>query len=271
MKVAIIQLSDIHLKSEKDFVITHQEEFYRSCKHIINECSNLIIVITGDIAFKGAKEEYDLATRWLNNCVQSWKREARFLNKIDYVIVPGNHDCDFSESQTIRETIKQSILNKDLLEEKELADLCLSVQNNFWNFYGALIGVDMTPQISISKTIHLRLDYSIRFDCYNSAFLSSKEEKPGELIIPENYFLKPLDHNSSQVVISLFHHNTGWLSPNTSNNNKKRFEEHIYNCSNIIMCGHEHCNQNNIISNLNDYQELIYLESSAFQQAKNSE
>ena len=34
MKVAIIQLSDIHLKSEKDFVITHQEEFYRSCKHI---------------------------------------------------------------------------------------------------------------------------------------------------------------------------------------------------------------------------------------------
>lgn len=271
MKVAIIQLSDIHLKSEKDFVIIHQEEFYRSCKHIINECSNLIIVITGDIACEGAKEEYDLATRWLNNCVQSWKREARFLNKVDYVIVPGNHDCDFSESQTIRETIKQSILNKDLLEEKELADLCLSVQNNFWNFYGALTGVDMTPQISISKTIHLRLDYSIRFDCYNSAFLSSKEEKPGELIIPENYFLKPLDHNSSQVVISLFHHNTGWLSPNTSNNNKKRFEEHIYNCSNIIMCGHEHCNQNNIISNLNDYQELIYLESSAFQQAKNSE
>lgn len=271
MKVAIIQLSDIHLKSEKDFVITHQEEFYRSCKHIINECSNLIIVITGDIAFKGAKEEYDLATRWLNNCVQSWKREARFLNKIDYVIVPGNHDCDFSESQTIRETIKQSILNKDLLEEKELADLCLSIQNNFWNFYGDLTGVDMTPQISISKTIQLKLDYSIRFDCYNSAFLSSIDEKPGELIIPENYFLKPLEHNSDQVVISLFHHNTGWLSPNTTNNNKKRFEEHIYNCSNIIMCGHEHYNQNNIISNLNDYQELIYLESSAFQQAKNSE
>ena len=37
------------------------------------------------------------------------------------------------------------------------------------------------------------------------------------------------------------------------------------------MCGHEHCNQNNIISSLNDYQELIYLESSAFQQTKNSE
>ena len=32
MKVALLQLSDIHIKSENDFIIKHQEDFYRSCK-----------------------------------------------------------------------------------------------------------------------------------------------------------------------------------------------------------------------------------------------
>lgn len=271
MKVAIIQLSDIHLKSGSDFVMTHQNEFYRSCKHIINECSNLIIVITGDIAYKGTKEEYNLALTWLNNCVRLWKSEAVFLNQVDYIIVPGNHDCDFSESQVIRDTIKQKIINDDILNEVELANLCLGVQSEFWNFYNELTGDNIQPKISFSKNIQLKLDYSIRFDCYNSAFLSSINEKPGELLIPENYFLYSSNNNTNQVVISLLHHNPGWLSPNTLKNNKKRFEEHIHKVSNIVMCGHEHYDKSNVISDLNDCQELIYLESPAFQIENHSE
>ena len=61
MKVALLQLSDIHIRSEKDFVVKNQEAFCRSCKPLINECTKLVVIITGDIAFKGSKEEYDVA------------------------------------------------------------------------------------------------------------------------------------------------------------------------------------------------------------------
>ena len=90
MKVALLQLSDIHIKSENDFIIKHQEDFYRSCKALINECTKLIVVITGDIAFSGNEKEYAVAYNWLKQCESSWKREASFLNSVEYIVVPGN-------------------------------------------------------------------------------------------------------------------------------------------------------------------------------------
>ena len=39
MKISIIQLSDIHIKSNEDFIITHIDEFCKSCKQYINETS----------------------------------------------------------------------------------------------------------------------------------------------------------------------------------------------------------------------------------------
>ena len=52
MKVAIIQLSDIHFSNEKDLICSRHEAFCRSCKYLINECSKVIFVISGDIADK---------------------------------------------------------------------------------------------------------------------------------------------------------------------------------------------------------------------------
>ena len=54
MKIAILQLSDIHIDSDTNFIFQHKEDFFRSCKHVINECSKLIVVITGDIAYHGS-------------------------------------------------------------------------------------------------------------------------------------------------------------------------------------------------------------------------
>ena len=272
MKVAIIQLSDIHLRSKNDFILKHKENFYRSCKGIINECSKLVIVITGDISSSGKKEEYELAYNWLKESESAWKKEAQSLNSVDYVIVPGNHDCDFSVPSEVRKTVIERILKNDILDNKELSDACLNVQNNFWSFYNKLVGKDCERHTSWRIDIPLKLDYKLIFCCYNSAFLSQLNEKPGDLLIPENIFLKPQDNiGDKHVVLSIFHHNTGWLNPNTDHNNKKAFEEHLYSYSNIVMCGHEHYSKQRVISGLDEFQELIYLESPAFQMNNDSE
>lgn len=71
MKIAILQLSDIHIDSDTNFIFQHKEDFFRSCKHVINECSKLIVVITGDIAYHGSQHEYNVSiqqTPYCENC-----------------------------------------------------------------------------------------------------------------------------------------------------------------------------------------------------------
>lgn len=55
--------------------------------------------------------------------------------------------------------------------------------------------------------------------------------------MPENKFLSS---DFGEYVISVFHHPIDWLSPNTKNNNKSRFEEHLISSSNLVLFGHEH-------------------------------
>lgn len=265
MKVALLQLSDIHIKSENDFIIKHQEDFYRSCKALINECTKLIVVITGDIAFSGNEEEYAVAYNWLKQCESSWKREASFLNSVEYIVVPGNHDCDFSKQTDVRKMLISTVSKQDEIGSEDIISTCLSVQSNFWSFYSKLRNENLNPSISWTQEVKLKQDFSIIFNCYNSASLSQLNERPGELIIPQNKFIERQNIHPQDIVVSLFHHNTAWLSPNSPLNNKKTFEEHIFATSNIVMCGHEHSEKNKKISSLLDYQELIYLENSALQ------
>ena len=270
MKIAVLQLSDIHIVSNQDFILKHKDEFWRSCKHLINECTKMLIVITGDIAYHGKKEEYDIAYTWLKECEERWKSEARFLNSVEYVIVPGNHDCLF-ENDAIRKVIIEKVLQNDSLQEIQYAESCLNVQTNFWDFYKRLRSDIIGPEISWSHNVQIKLGLNIMFNCYNTAFLSQIEEKPGDLLIPEDKFIHTENNHNNDIIISLFHHNTGWLSPNTSHNNKKTFEQHLYTNSNIVMCGHEHSNRHQLISSIGDYKELIYLENAAFQCNNNSE
>ena len=270
MKVALLQLSDIHIRSEKDFVVKNQEAFCRSSKPLINACTKLVVIITGDIAFKGSKEEYDVAYNWLKLCESFWKREASFLNSVEYIVVPGNHDCDFERSDEIRELIIETCYKQDEIPSEKYVSSCLSIQENFWDFYSKLRGEALSPNISWTHEVQLRQDFSLIFNCYNSALLSQLNETPGKLTIPRDKFIVREATTTQNVVISLYHHNTGWLNPNTPRNNKKEFEHHVLETSNIAMCGHEHSEQSRKISGLASHREFMYLESPAFQSDETS-
>lgn len=82
MKVAIIQLSDIHFSNEKDLICSRHEAFCRSCKYLINECSKVIFVISGDIANYGTEEQYDLAYHWLKNCEIFGEKNLEFYSPL---------------------------------------------------------------------------------------------------------------------------------------------------------------------------------------------
>lgn len=262
MKVGILQLSDLHI--EHNNYLDKVESIVNACSYDVKLLSHLYIVLTGDIAKFGRKDEYEKAKEFLSLLQEKIKPSVSVL-QIKFIIVPGNHDCCFDEAKTTRKIIIKNC-KEDVIKEDDIFNEAITVQDNFWDFYN---NFNEKPIDKISYTIeHIPfLNNKIIFHCYNSSWMSEKEEKYGELIIPENKFL---NNTSGNITISLFHHPLNWLSPNTKNNNKSRFEEHIMNSSNLVLFGHEHDKGQfkNIQQKSNN---VIFSESKAFQKNKESE
>ena len=270
MKIGFLQLSDIHFKEENNVFITkRQEAFFKAAYSKLTHCKKVIIIITGDVSFSGKPSEYEIAKAFLFDLSTRLKTALSVLMPIDFVLVPGNHDCCF-QVDGVRPLVINSVLGSDYAEDITIRNNCLSVQENFWSFYSNLIGEQISPSVSHIREIPIYQDLSLVFHCYNTAFLSEINETPGRLLIPENDFLPGSKRHANDIIISLFHHNTGWLSPNTSRNNKKQFEHHLLGVSNIIMCGHEHNANNKVVTDLSTNDTVVYLEASALQDEKES-
>ncbi len=240
-------------------------------KETLINSQKAIIVISGDIANTGQKKEYDIAKSFFSQLDSRIKSNTK-IEEINYVLVPGNHDCYLPDgSGALRNAVISSEKDKDVLEEQDLIDCLIKVQDDYWSFYQSFYREgEPSKFVSSKKIIPIQDDFILEFHLYNTALLSTKNEVVGSLKVPENHFLSrnPLDRKS--YVISVFHHNTGWLSPNTPNNNKKKFESHLVNESDIVMCGHEHDIDNKVVSDLTSNNSMIYLEGGAFQNKRTS-
>ena len=53
MSFSIIHLSDIHIKSDKDLVLGRIVELKKACASVIMPGDNVLLLISGDIAFSG--------------------------------------------------------------------------------------------------------------------------------------------------------------------------------------------------------------------------
>ncbi|GAA6530170.1 hypothetical protein LPYR103PRE_21430 [Segatella asaccharophila] len=272
MKIGIIQLSDIHFKGGKNLVIDYKQAFQKACLTYVKDCMKIIVVISGDIAFSGKKGEYDIAYTFFKDAEQVIRKEAIWINSFDYVIVPGNHDCDFSTGNEVRNIVISSVCTEDELKEDELIKCCLCPQKEFWKFYSRLVENKKDPKISYKESFPLTVNpnFDIELHCYNTSLLSQLKETQGTLIVPTNCYLNT-ETNHRNLVISIFHHNPSWLSANTPKNNKKNFEAHLLKESDIVMCGHEHSPQHIEVSNINSSSQITYLESPAFQEDGKSE
>jgi metallophosphoesterase superfamily enzyme len=148
MKLAIIHSSDIHLSSDRDWIVSRAKHFVAASKSVINECQKVIVVISGDIANTGQVREYQAASTFLQNIEAGLKLENAELGNFEYIMVPGNHDCNLPDkTDPIRNTIIDSIKNKDEIQEQKFIDLFLTVQKNYWEFLGSPVNPCVYPYI----------------------------------------------------------------------------------------------------------------------------
>lgn len=264
MKISILHLSDIHLKSTNNHILTKLDKIFDAFKNDMFESQYLFIAITGDIAFSGLPEEYEHAESLLNylkDAVLAYQPKCN----VDFVIIPGNHDCDFSQKNTARDIVISEVIKKPEKIDVGIIDLCTSPQTNFFKFSKKFhdknkINKDLCDKLMCRFDFPLGA-YSIGFNAFNISWISKKNEKQSELVFPSEKILKLPSIKDNTITVSLIHHPFHWLNYQ----NIQSFKNNLEGVSNIILSGHEHTPSGSITKKIGDYKPKEYIESGVLQ------
>ena len=238
MKLLIIHLSDTHLHSERNSVITKFPFVAKALQNEEVELAGVVVVVSGDIAFSGRTEEYKVAADCLSQLKNELSTKTK-ANDVRFVFVPGNHDCEFPRAGSARETIINALrkgINAPV--DDGMVDLCCDVQRSFFTFRDAFpTGSPNRPVGPIYwEYIWNKGEINVLFRCYNTAWLSQLSEQQGSLFFPEKYLRSALSAAPADYCVAVFHHPYNWLSAATH----REFRGHIEKISDLVLTGHEH-------------------------------
>lgn len=239
MRFGIVHLSDIHFKDPASMnPVLNRKRFLSESIHremTRADLTQCLILISGDIAFSGKKAEYDIANTFLASITEQIK-ELNPKYKVYYFIVPGNHDCDFSQDSGVRKACISTLASVDTVDQS-MADAGTSVQNNYNLFSTSWKTGEVVINSPLLTTSHVVIeDKNICIYGINSAWLSQQEEKIGKLQFPISYLPEPPSVDSFDVTICIMHHPYAWFETH----NSKVLRHKLEALGDIILTGHEH-------------------------------
>ena len=242
----ILHLSDIHFKDgvagspmDPDHHIRNMlvDDIRKQCERI--DATPDAVLVSGDIAFAGAPEEYAFAQFWLEEVCSACGCETSTV-----FVIPGNHDVD--QSVTHRDLIQ--VLHRDIkatdpvllptkltkyLNDKDCAEhLYASIEN--YNGFATRYFCDLLPpdRTKIERPFALNDGSTLCITGLNSTFVSSHADERGSLYVDRSVF--SITPKNGVVQLVMCHHPYNWLG------NGQQVEEHLNSVSQIQLFGHEH-------------------------------
>ncbi|MFY0762187.1 metallophosphoesterase [Metabacillus dongyingensis] len=268
MKVGIIQLSDIHIKSNNDEIITKSSDICASVRNNIVHLDSIFICISGDVAYSGSLEEYIVSLDFLESIQNSLEEYTK--KHIPIMVIPGNHDCDFSNEKegSIRKLIMDNYLQNvwnPVELDNEKVQILTKVQENYFEFRNNLF-YRLKDNILYDHPLLTRMKFeidkkSIIFNLFNSSWFSELRERPGQMYYPSNHFDFEFDRETGSINVSLIHHPLHWLHPDNARPFKKMVEKN----TDILLSGHEHDSTLTLVTHPNHY-DTQHIEGAALQE-----
>ncbi|MEO8761345.1 MAG: metallophosphoesterase [Bacteroidia bacterium] len=264
MKTAILHITDIHIKqnASNNHILKKADRIFEAFRNQVSDMENLIIVVTGDIAFSGLEKEYDLAYIFFDDLIKKLEKYTKQLPVI--IFIPGNHDCDFSGDQTIRNLVIEKVKEtwyKNINEQ--IIKTCTEVQLNFWNFVTRFNNTQINTIFShslLNVYEFTKNEKNIIFNCFNTSWISKLKEEEGQMAFPTEYFGEEKIIHKSDLTINLIHHPINWQN----NTHHREFRKLLEESGDLILSGHEHQTNQREVSEMGG-QTTIYLESGALQ------
>lgn len=256
--LGVIHLSDIHITDKNDKVIKKVGKIYDAIKNQLLAADKVIILITGDIANYGYEDQYSIAFEMIEKLKSDL--EEYLARSISVIMVPGNHDCDFSNKN--KNEVRSIIINQ-ILKEKELKDstieICCEVQENFRTFESIFNEDNIYYEDKLLKILEYNIcSKKIYFVGINMSWISQKVELPN-LFFPLDRYIDKLK-SLNGIVITFIHQPSKWSHPNDSN----QFDDRLNRYSNIVFLGHEH--NSKAYTYTEDSWETIYIKGGALQE-----
>ncbi len=243
MNISIIHLSDFHLKESQNEIANKIDNISNAIKEFVMESEFLIIAVTGDIAYSGKSGEYKVAGSFLSNLSLNIKKHNPHLN-IEYVIVPGNHDCNIELHTESREMVisgmREKIDSKDenkKFKDSSIIDECTEVQKEYFQWLESFLQTKKigNEKLFLRKEFIIGGKYIIRFNCFNTAWLTRDIQRHQPILFPLS-IIPEKDTQKVDIAFSILHHPYNWME----NEKSRRFKNEIERISNIVITGHEH-------------------------------
>ena len=232
MGLSIIHLSDIHIKGKDDAVFNKIKALKSACAGSIVNGSRVVIAITGDVAFSGKIEQYDLAQQMIDELATYIKDQTS--SEVSIVCVPGNHDCDFAKESSVRSALISSVKPESL--DGNYYNMVRGVQENY-NVFASALDLD-TSSVLPTKTIQMG-DDKVLFVLANTSWMSVLDEVPGKIVMPCDLF-PSIQSSEYRAIFYLYHHPDNWMNPDC----KSEFIDNVRGNADFVLVGHEHVRDN---------------------------
>lgn len=258
LRLSIVNFSDVHFKSENNSILEKKKQLMRAITSRVSNSEKKLFIMNGDSAFSGKKEEYEVAFDFFSDIISNFEGS-------DFLCIPGNHDCDFNEMDSvIRETLLETIKE----DEDKRNDLIGKVilQNKYEEYFSTFMefweSSELVDEGAICKVINFSIneELRIRINLINTAWDSTLHEKAGTMYMPKSELELLKYDNEALFNFSIIHHPTHWLEPN----NKREFDRLLEDISDFIFTGHEH--QDSQSSKISQLGETIILEGNVLQE-----
>jgi len=233
MRLAIVHLSDIHLSTEDKDFLARAQDISRAAGADTTKIDCAVVVVSGDIAKSGKRSEYEMVLDFFTE-LSSGLQKSMGVGEVQFVVVPGNHDCDFDSDNYTRHTIGDSILGEGEVDGSVVEKLT-AIQNAYFDF--ASLVMPEAIRSGMDKVCCLR-DITVgskivRFMCYNTAWMARRDQQIGKTVMPD---INPSGVQTAHLVCAVMHHDCHWFRPKDAQLIQNKLEG---SCS-MVFTGHEH-------------------------------
>jgi len=243
MTIAILHLSDIHIRGVTDPILKKANRIASCLYSALSEASHVLIVVSGDIAYSGQGSQYDQAATFLHEIRTAVIAENAV--PVNFILTPGNHDCDFSRDSSVRKMLIDSMdASKEPTIDEDVINACTAVQSEFFAFRDRMECVprEFDDRLWRSTTFDVE-GRRVSFDCLNLSWVSRLPEAPGRLHYPiARYETKSLP--TSDVRVLILHQPPNWLNQAIY----RPFRKFIRTIADLVISGHEHQGNAGIIN-----------------------
>lgn len=230
MKVAIVHLSDFHIRDREVF-LNQKVDGVLSALNVLGNIDDYVVVFSGDLSHSGQVNEFK-KSRYLIGKIISGIKQKNGNKFVNLFMVPGNHDLCLPQNTREGKDIQEHYDNGTI---EKILDAEASYLENYYLYSNA--GGRVPYNLFLNKRSRDFGGYKIQFNLINTAFFSTLRPDDKELhYFPDNQISSLARNTDTNLCITVMHHNYEWFNWKCKSN----LEKTIIDNSEFLLYGHDH-------------------------------